>query len=55
MRVGLHVIAVLERAGFAFIDINSDQSRFRLFAEDSPFAPGRETGATQTTQVGILE
>jgi nitroreductase len=55
VRVGFEQPAVLEGAGFAFIDVDRHQPRRRLGAHDAPLARHRETGAAQATQAGVIE
>ena len=52
MRVALEVVAVLEGAGLAFVDIDGHQPRRRLRAHDAPLAPRRKPGAAQAAQAG---
>jgi hypothetical protein len=52
VRVAFEVDAVLEGAGFAFVDVDRHQARAGLGAHDAPLAPGREAGAAQAAQAG---
>jgi len=54
VRIALEVIAVLEGARFALVDVDRHQARGRFGAHDAPFAPGRKAGAAQAAQAGML-
>ena len=55
VRIPFQVIAVLECPGFAFVDVDRDQPGPGLAAQDAPFPAGRETGASQSAQVRLLQ
>src|SRR5439155_1870470 len=55
VRIALEVIAVLERSGFAFVDVDREKPRRRRGAHDLPFAPRWKTGAAQAAQRRVLE
>ena len=42
MRVALEIVAILERAGLAFVDVDGHEARRRLGAHDLPFASRQE-------------
>jgi len=46
MRIALEVIAILERARLAFVDVDGHQPRRWFGANDFPFPSGRKAGAT---------
>src|SRR6185312_6089800 len=48
VRVALEVVAVLERAGLALVDVDRHQPRRRFGAHDLPLAAGREAGAAES-------
>ena len=50
VRIALEVVAVLERAGLAFVDVDRHQPRRRLGAHDPPLAAGREARTAETAQ-----
>src|SRR5690606_34118041 len=54
MRIALEVVAILERAGFALVDVHRHQARLGLRTDDAPFAPRGEARATQATQARVL-
>ena len=54
MRVALEVVAILERAGLAFVDVDRHQARRRFRRDDLPLAAGREARAAETAQAGVL-
>ena len=54
MRVALEVVAVLERAGLALVDVDRHQPRRAFGAHDLPFAAGREAGAAEPAQRRVL-
>ena len=53
MRIALEVVAVLERAGLAFVDVDRHQPRRGLGAHDPPLAARRKAGAAQAAQPRI--
>ncbi len=55
MRVGLEIMAVLERAGLALVAVDRHQARAGLGTDEAPFAAGREAGAAEAADAGILE
>ena len=50
MRIALEIVAILERAGLALVDVDRHEARCRLAANDAPFAPRRKSGAAQSPQ-----
>src|SRR6185369_6943362 len=54
VRIALEVVAVLERAGLAFVDVDGEEPRRGLAAYDPPFASNGKTRAAQATQARIL-
>ena len=54
VRVALEVVAVLERAGFAFVDVDRHQARRWFGAHDAPLATRRKAGAAQAAQAGVF-
>ena len=54
VRIALEVVAVLEGAGLALVDVHRHQPRRRLGAHDAPLAPGRKAGAAEAAQAGVL-
>ena len=54
VRVALEVVAVLERAGLALVDVDRHQPRRGLGAHDLPLAPGGKAGAAQAAQRRVL-
>ncbi len=54
MRVALEVPAVLEGAGFAFVDIQRHQARRRLRGDDAPLAARREARAAEPAQARVF-
>ena len=55
VRVAFEVGAVLEGAGLALVDVDGHQARRRLLAHDAPLAAGRESGAAEAPQAGVVE
>ena len=55
VRVALQVMAVLEGAGLALVDVDGHEPRFGLIAQDAPLAPGGEPGAAQPPELGVFE
>ncbi len=55
VRVALQVMAVLEGAGLALIDVDGHQPGGGLLAHDAPLAPGRKTCAAQAAQARVLQ
>ncbi len=55
VRIALEVVAVLERAGLALVDVDGHEARRGLGADDPPLAPRRKAGAAQAAQSRILE
>src|SRR5207249_402899 len=55
VRIALEVIAILEGARLAFVDIDRHEPRRRFRAHDAPFAPRGKACATQAAQSGALE
>ena len=55
MRIGFEIEAVLEGAGLALVAIDRHQPRAGLAQHRAPFAPGREAGAAETAQDGVVE
>src|SRR6185369_6129930 len=55
VRITLEVVAVLERAGLALVDVDGHQPRRGLGADDLPLASGREAGAAEAPQRRGLE
>ena len=55
VRFGVQIVAVLERAGLAFVGIDRHQARARFGTHESPLLPGREPGAAQAAQPGVAE
>ena len=53
MRVLLQVVAILERAGLAFVAVDREQPRRRLGAHQRPLAAGRKAGAAEAAQSGV--
>src|SRR5688572_27184194 len=54
MRVALEVVAVLERAGLALVDVHRHEPWSRLGAHDAPLAPRGEAGAAQAAQARVF-
>ena len=54
MRVAFEIVAILERAGFAFVDVHRHQSRRRLGAHDPPLAADRKARTAQPAQPGVF-
>src|SRR6185369_1459435 len=50
VRIAFEVGTVLERPGFALVDVHRHETRCRLLAHDAPLAPGRKSGAAQPAQ-----
>jgi hypothetical protein len=55
VRVAFEPVAILEGARLALVDVDHQQPRRRLGGHDAPLAPGRETRAAQSPQVGRFE
>ena len=55
MRIGLEIVPILEGAGLALVGVDGHETRSRLGAHEAPLAPGRESGAAEAAQIGILE
>ena len=55
MRVRREIQPVLEGAGLALVTIDGHQPRSGLAADDAPFAPGREAGAAEAAQRGVIK
>ena len=55
MRVAAQIVAVLEGPGLALVAVDAHVARLGLAADDLPFAPGREAGAAEAAQAGIVE
>src|SRR4029079_16516313 len=53
MRVALQVIAILERARLAFVDVHGHQPRGGLGTYDLPFPAGGKPGDAQATQAAF--
>ncbi len=53
MRVLLEVVAILERAGLAFVAVDREQPRRRLGAHQRPLAAGRKACAAKAAQAGV--
>ncbi len=54
MRIALEVVAVLEGARLALVDVHRHQARRGLGAHDLPLAPGREARAAEAAQARVL-
>ena len=54
VRIALEVVAILERAGLAFVDVDRHQPRRRFGADDLPLAADRKSRAAQAAQARIL-
>ena len=54
VRVALEVVAVLERARLALVDVDGHQPRRRLGRHQLPLAAGREAGASEAAQARVL-
>ena len=54
VRIALQIIAILERARLAFVDVDGHQPRRGLGAHDLPLAADRKPGAAQAAQARIL-
>jgi hypothetical protein len=54
MRIAFQVVAVLERARLAFVDVDRHQTRRGFGRYQFPFAAGGETGTTQAAQAGVF-
>ena len=50
MRVAFEVVAILERARLAFVDVDRHQARRRFGGHQLPLAPGRESGPAEAAQ-----
>ena len=55
VRIAFQIVPVLERAGLALVGVDAEVARLRLPADQAPLAPGREPGATEPAQAGIVE
>ena len=55
VRIALEVIAILEGARLAFVDIDRHEPRRRFRTHDLPLAAGGETRAAQAAQSGALK
>ena len=55
VRIALEVVAVLERARLALVDVDRHQSRRRLGRHELPLAAGREAGAAQAAQPRVRQ
>ena len=54
VRIALEVVAILERARLALVDVDRHQARRRLGRHELPLAAGRETGAAEAAQPRVL-
>src|SRR5258706_13973671 len=54
MRIAFQIVAILETARLALVDIDRHQARRYFAAHDAPFAPRRETRAAETAQAGVF-
>ncbi len=54
VRVAFEVVAILERARLAFVNIDRHHARARLAAHDAPLAPGGKSRAAQPAQAGMF-
>src|SRR5690606_19883567 len=54
VRIALEVVAVLEGAGLALVDVDRHQARAVEALDDAPLAPGREARATETAQARVF-
>src|SRR5882672_7226007 len=52
--IALEVVAVLERAGLALVDVDRHEPGSGLARDNLPFAAGREAGAAEPPQPRIL-
>ena len=55
VRIALEVVAILERARLALVDVHREQPRRGLGAHDFPLAARRKARAPQTAQAGCFE
>src|SRR5690349_155616 len=55
MRIGLEIIAVLERTGFALVAVHGHQPRPGLAEYGAPFATGWKARAAETSQRGVIK
>src|SRR5579863_4505089 len=55
MRIGLEIITVLERSGFALIAVDGHQPGAWLAQHRAPFAPRREARAAEAAQGSMVE
>ena len=53
MRVAFKKQPVLEGAGLALVAVDGHEARAFFGAHETPFPPGRETGAAQTPQPAV--
>src|SRR5262249_48010486 len=54
VRIALEVVAVLERAGLALVDVDRHEARLGLGRDRPPLAPGGEARAAQAAQPRVL-
>ena len=54
MRVMLQIRSVFESAWFAFVDVDSHQTRGYLITHDAPLATRRKTSSTQAAQARVF-
>ena len=54
MRIALEVVAVLERAGLALVDVDGHEPRRRFGRDDLPLAAGREARAAEPAQARVF-
>ncbi len=51
VRIALHQLSVLERAGLALVGVTTEVSgTLVIFGEEAPLHPGREAGATASAE-----
>jgi hypothetical protein len=55
VRIGLEIIAILERAGLALVAVDRHQPRPGLAEHRAPFSPGRKARAAETAQGRVVE
>ena len=55
MGIAFEIIAVLERAGLAFVGIHAHQARGRFRTHDAPLTPRGEARSTKTAQTGLAD
>ena len=54
VRIALEVVAILERARLAFVDVDRHQARRRFGGHELPLAAGGEAGAAKAAQPGVF-